>query len=48
MLVIGHSATRYALDQLLASVDPASTLAEPGAWRPGWEYECQHDRPSAF
>jgi 2,3-bisphosphoglycerate-dependent phosphoglycerate mutase len=38
VLVIGHSATRYALDHLLAGADLATVLAEPGVWQPGWEY----------
>lgn len=38
VLVIGHAATRYALDYLLAGADLARTLAAPGEWQPGWEY----------
>ncbi len=38
VLVIGHSATRYALDHLLGGADLASVLADPGPWREGWTY----------
>ena len=38
VLVIGHVATRWALDHVATGV-PLATLAEaPFAWREGWEY----------
>jgi 2,3-bisphosphoglycerate-dependent phosphoglycerate mutase len=38
VLVIGHVATRWALDHYLRGV-PLETLVDaPFAWRPGWEY----------
>jgi len=39
ILVIGHTATRWALDQLLAGASLADVVARPFAWREGWEYE---------
>lgn len=41
VLLIGHSATRYALAHLLTGADLASTLATPGDWQPGWSYTVQ-------
>lgn len=38
VLVIGHLATRWALDELLAGVPLAESLAAPFEWQPGWEY----------
>jgi broad specificity phosphatase PhoE len=37
-LIIGHRATWYALEHLLASRDLAEVIASPWHWRPGWEY----------
>lgn len=39
VLVIGHSATRFALDFLAGGADLSRVLAEPGGWRAGWEYD---------
>ena len=41
ILVIGHSATRYALDHLLAGRALAEVVAAPGEWRPGWTYRLE-------
>jgi broad specificity phosphatase PhoE len=38
VLVIGHSATRWALDHLLTGVPLAELVEAPFAWREGWEY----------
>lgn len=39
VLVIGHLATKWALDERLAGVPLAQSLAAPFEWQPGWEYE---------
>ncbi|MDQ3715843.1 MAG: histidine phosphatase family protein [Actinomycetota bacterium] len=41
VLVIGHLATRWALDEVLAGVPLERSLLEDFAWQPGWEYEVQ-------
>ncbi len=46
VLVIGHSATRYALDHLLTGVDLSTTIADPGPWRAAWAYELGGAWPS--
>ena len=38
VLVVGHTATRWAFDHLLDGAPLPSLLREPFAWRPGWEY----------
>ena len=38
VLVIGHIATRWALDHLLNGVPLEELAVEPFAWREGWEY----------
>jgi alpha-ribazole phosphatase/probable phosphoglycerate mutase len=38
IVVIGHSATHVALEQLLAGRPIEETLAAPFTWQPGWEY----------
>jgi len=38
VLLIGHSATRWALDHLLDGGDLARLVAAPFAWREGWSY----------
>jgi broad specificity phosphatase PhoE len=38
ILVIGHTATRWALDHLLAGEELESVVTRPFDWRPGWEY----------
>jgi broad specificity phosphatase PhoE len=44
ILVIAHSANRWALQHLLQGVPLADAVAAPFAWQEGWEYEV---RPSA-
>jgi broad specificity phosphatase PhoE len=39
VLVIGHTATRWALDHLLAGADLAELVVAPFGWRKGWTYE---------
>ncbi len=38
VLVIGHLATRFALDERLAGVPLAQSLRAEFEWQPGWEY----------
>ena len=38
VLLIGHVATRWALDHLLNGVPLEQLAAEEFAWREGWEY----------
>ena len=38
VLLVGHAATRYALDHLLTGRPLARAAAAPFAWREGWEY----------
>ncbi len=39
ILVIGHRATFYALEHLLAGRPLAEVISAPWRWRPGWRYE---------
>jgi 2,3-bisphosphoglycerate-dependent phosphoglycerate mutase len=38
VLVIGHRATHYALDHLLAGIPLREAITRPFRWQPGWEY----------
>jgi 2,3-bisphosphoglycerate-dependent phosphoglycerate mutase len=38
VLLVGHVATRWALDHLLGGVPLEQLAAEPFVWREGWEY----------
>lgn len=38
VLVVGHLATRWALEEVVAGVALSRSLAEDFAWQPGWEY----------
>jgi 2,3-bisphosphoglycerate-dependent phosphoglycerate mutase len=38
VVVIGHVATRWALDHVLRGVPVEDLMAEDFAWRPGWSY----------
>ncbi len=38
VVLIGHTATRWALDHLLDGADLAAAVAAPFAWREGWRY----------
>lgn len=39
VVVIGHAATRWALDHLLDGRDLAEAIAAPFTWQEGWRYE---------
>jgi 2,3-bisphosphoglycerate-dependent phosphoglycerate mutase len=41
VLVIGHVATRWALDHLLKGVNLEELVEAEFAWRPGWEYNLE-------
>ena len=50
VLVIGHVATRWALDHFLGGVPLEDLIAEDFAWQEGWEYRltsfpCTQNRP---
>ena len=38
LLLIAHSANRWAIEHLLHGTPLADLIAEPFEWRPGWEY----------
>ena len=38
LLVVGHRATQYALDHLLAGVPLHDAVVAPWQWQPGWTY----------
>jgi len=38
VLLVGHSATRWALDHLLAGADLAELVVAPFGWQEGWSY----------
>ncbi|HTE74896.1 MAG TPA: GNAT family N-acetyltransferase [Actinomycetes bacterium] len=46
MLLVGHAATRYALDHLLTGRPLARAAAAPFAWREGWEYVLEDRLPT--
>jgi 2,3-bisphosphoglycerate-dependent phosphoglycerate mutase len=47
IVVIGHTATRWALDHLIAGQALARVVTEPFAWREGWEYLLGSGAPTA-
>jgi len=47
VVVIGHRATRWSLDHLLAGADLRDIVEAPFDWRPGWEYVLDDGRPGA-
>ncbi|MDH6580802.1 histidine phosphatase family protein [Kitasatospora sp. MAP5-34] len=47
ILVIAHSANRWALEHLLAGRPLEDVLDAPPAWRPGWYYTLPADRPAS-
>ena len=47
VLLVGHAATRYALDHLLTGRPLARAAAAPFAWREGWEYVLEDRPPTA-
>jgi 2,3-bisphosphoglycerate-dependent phosphoglycerate mutase len=46
IVVIGHSATRWALDHLLKGVPLAVLVGAPFEWQEGWLYELTGDAES--
>ena len=42
MLIVGHGATRMALDMLTPGADPATLLVADFAGPEGWEYHVDH------
>jgi 2,3-bisphosphoglycerate-dependent phosphoglycerate mutase len=44
VLLVGHVATRWALDHSLNGVPLETLAAEPFAWQEGWEYVLDQDR----
>jgi broad specificity phosphatase PhoE len=44
VLVIGHRATFFAFEHLLAGVPLADAIAPPWQWQPGWVYEAEEKR----
>jgi 2,3-bisphosphoglycerate-dependent phosphoglycerate mutase len=45
VLVIGHTATRWALDHVVERRDLAELVVEPFSWREGWEYVLELPSP---
>ena len=51
VLILGHSATRWALEHLLMGVPLEAAVTAPYVWQPGWEYSLpdgwgpEHARP---
>ena len=39
VVLIGHSATRWALDSLVNGVPLEASVTAPFDWQPGWRYE---------
>ena len=48
VLIIGHSATRWALDKLLRNISLEQSVGAPFDWKPGWEYVLHSREPWAF
>jgi broad specificity phosphatase PhoE len=38
IMIIGHRATRYALEQYLNNKSLEQAVSEPNQWQPGWKY----------
>ncbi len=47
VLLIGHTATRWALDHLLGAQPLEQLVAAPFDWREGWEYRVRRPRTAA-
>lgn len=45
VLLVGHAATRFALDHLLTGRPLETAVVAPFAWREGWEYVLGPDLP---
>ena len=39
MLVIGHAATRWGLDHLIAGISLEELIEQDFGWQEGWEYQ---------
>ncbi len=39
VMIIGHRATQYGLDNLINGIDLKTLVSTPFKWQPGWEYE---------
>ena len=48
ILVIAHSANRWALDHLLTGTPLEDLLQAPPTWRPGWHYTLSADWPASI
>jgi broad specificity phosphatase PhoE len=48
VLLVAHSANRWALDHLLLGRDLAELVAAPFEWQPGWEYTVPADWGAAL
>lgn len=44
VLIVGHRATRLALELMANSGTPEVTLARDHEWQPGWEYTIVRDQ----
>lgn len=42
VLIIGHRATQYGLDQWIKGMGLEEAVLAPWQWQPGWSYELQH------
>lgn len=45
VLLVGHAATRYALDHLLTGRPLETSVAAPSRWREGWTWTLTAERP---
>jgi broad specificity phosphatase PhoE/ribosomal protein S18 acetylase RimI-like enzyme len=45
VLLVGHAATRFALDHLLTGRPLETAVVAPFAWREGWEWQLEASRP---
>jgi len=45
VLLVGHAATRFALDHILTARPLEAAVVAPFAWREGWSYELTTERP---
>jgi broad specificity phosphatase PhoE len=39
VMIIGHRATQYALENLINGIDLKKAVTSPWSWQPGWTYE---------
>jgi alpha-ribazole phosphatase/probable phosphoglycerate mutase len=43
ILLIGHRATQYALENIINHIPLDKTISAPWSWQPGWEYKLKLD-----